>query len=116
MTNMEDILTRFKSVDAVLCFSDFNALGASDAIIARGKQKNIIIGSIDGLQETAELMKDGKTPIVVTVAQDPGMMARYAAQVAVEAATGKRVPITVSTWIANITKDNASEYLESFQK
>lgn len=115
MTNMEDILTRFPRVDAVLAFSDFNALGASDAIIARGKQKEIIIGSIDGLKETAQLMKAGKTPIVVTVAQDPAMMARYAAQVAYEAAIGQRVPITVSTWIANITQENAAEYLESFE-
>ncbi|MCL4517107.1 MAG: sugar ABC transporter substrate-binding protein [Firmicutes bacterium] len=115
MTNMEDILTRFPKVDAVLTFSDFNALGASDAIIARGKQKGIIIGSIDGLKETAQLMKAGKTPIVVTVAQDPAMMARYAARVAYEAATGERVPIAVSTWIADITPQNASEYLESFK-
>jgi len=113
MTNMEDILTRFPDINAVLCFSDFNALGASDAIIARGKQNDIIIGSIDGLIETSQLMKEGKVPIVVTVAQDPAMMARYAAQVAYEAATGNRVPNMVSTWVENITVDNVDEYLKS---
>jgi len=115
MTLMEDIITRFPNVKAVLCFSDGNALGAADAIIARGKLGSIIVGSIDGMAEVAQLMIQGKTPIKVSVAQDPSMMARYAAQVAYEAASGMRVPNTIATWVQNITAENAAAYLKSIQ-
>lgn len=114
MNNMEDILTAFPQVDAVLGFSDFNALGAADAIIARNLQDQIIIGSIDGLEETARLMLNEGFPIIVTVAQDPKMMAKYSALVAYEAGKGNRVPNSINTWIKAITPDNAEEYLEEF--
>lgn len=114
MKNMEDILTAFPELAAVMGFSDNNSLGASDAIISRGLQGKIIVGSIDGMQEVATLMLDKDFPIIVSVAQDPNMMANYAALIAYEAAIGNRVPDSVNTWIKEITPDNAEEYLKSF--
>lgn len=115
MKLMEDIITTFQEVDGVLGFSDFNSLGAADAVISLGLQGKIFIGSIDGIEEVATLMLQENFPIIVSVAQDPNMMARYSALVAYEAATGNRVPITISTWIKEITPENAKEYLESFK-
>lgn len=114
MKNMEDILTAFPEIVAVMGFSDNNSLGAADAIISMGLQGKIIVGSIDGMQEVATLMLDKDFPIIVSVAQDPNMMANYAALIAYEAAIGNRVPDSVNTWIKEITPDNAEEYLKSF--
>jgi len=113
MNNMEDILTTFPDVVAVFGFSDGNSLGAADAIISRGLQNKILIGSIDGMQEVAKLMLGKDFPIIISIAQDPRQMAKYAALVAYEAAIGNRVPASINTWIKAVIPDNAEEYLNS---
>lgn len=114
MNNMEDILTTFPDIVAVFGFSDNTSLGASDAITARGLRDKIIIGSIDGEEESTRLMVAEKDfPIKISVAQDPWMMAKYSALVAYEAAIGNKVPVSINTWIKPITPDNAQEYLDT---
>ena len=116
MNYMEDILTTFKEVDAVLTYSDFHSTGAADAIISRNLQNQIIIGSIDGTEEVARLMLGKNYPIIVTIAQDPKMMAKWSVLVAYEAAIGNKVPVIISTWLKGITPDNAEEYLSELSE
>jgi len=117
MKVMEDLLVTFPKIDGVLGFCDNTSLGASDAIISAGLQNQIIIGSIDGMTEVVKLILSGgkNFPIIITVAQDPSMMAKYAALVAFEAASGNKVPTSINTWVGGITSNNAEEYLKSLK-
>ena len=68
MANMEDWLTAYDTIDAVICHNDSMALGCADAIEAAGKTGQIMVFGIDGLPEGCWYVDQGK--MTGTVIQD----------------------------------------------
>ena len=69
-TMTENYITGFDELDTVVCFSDNFALGSINAIEAAGKQDQIRVLSVDGMQIGFDAIKDGS--LQVTVLQTPG--------------------------------------------
>ena len=69
-TMTENYITGFDELDTVVCFSDNFALGSINAIEAAGKQDQIRVLSVDGMQIGFDAIKDGS--LQATVLQTPG--------------------------------------------
>jgi len=63
------------SIKAVWAAWDEPAIGATQAIIAAGREKEIVVAGIDGTSQAVELIKKG-SPLIATVSQDFGGMAK----------------------------------------
>lgn len=62
------------SIQAVWAGWDEPAIGATQAIIAAGRQNEIVVAGVDGTSQAIELIEKG-TPLIATVSQDfEGMM------------------------------------------
>jgi len=62
------------SIQAVWAGWDEPAIGATQAIIAAGRQNEIVVAGVDGTSQATELIEKG-TPLIATVSQDfEGMM------------------------------------------
>ncbi len=110
---MEDLLTAHPDINAVLAENDSMALGAMRAIQDAGKaDKNILVfAAADGQKEAVKLIGEGKYG--ATGLNDPALIGKMAADLAVKAAKGQ-VPagypkITYTPPVA-ITKANAAQY------
>ena len=110
---MEDLLTAHPDINAVLAENDSMALGAMRAIQDAGKaDKNILVfTAADGQKEAVKLIGEGKYG--ATGLNDPALIGKMAADLAVKAAKGQ-VPsgypkITYTPPVA-ITKANAAQY------
>jgi ribose transport system substrate-binding protein len=110
---MEDLLTAHPDINAVLAENDSMALGAMRAIQDAGRaDKNILVfAAADGQKEAVKLIGEGKYG--ATGLNDPALIGKMAADLAVKAAKGQ-VPagypkITYTPPVA-ITKANAAQY------
>ncbi len=106
---MESILQSNPEIDAVFCANDAMAMGAYQALVAAGKDKDVKIFGFDGADDIVKLIAEGK--IVATGMQFPKVMATTAAEYADEWLKGKRefqqkLPVAVEL----VTKENVSEY------
>ncbi|WP_369018693.1 substrate-binding domain-containing protein [Thermatribacter velox] len=63
------------SIKAVWAAWDEPAIGATQAIIAAGREKEIVVAGIDGTSQAIELIKKG-SPLIATVSQDFVAMAK----------------------------------------
>jgi ribose transport system substrate-binding protein len=106
---MESILQANPEIDAVFCANDAMAMGAYQALVAAGKDKDVRVFGFDGADDVVKLIAEGK--IVATGMQFPKTMATTAAEYADEWLKGKRefqqkLPVAVEL----VTKDNVSDY------
>jgi ribose transport system substrate-binding protein len=106
---MEAILQANPDLNAVFCGNDAMAMGAYQALIAAGKDKQVKVFGFDGADDVVKLIAEGK--IAATGMQFPKLMARTAAEYADEYIQGKRdfqqkIPVKVDL----VTKDNVSKY------
>ena len=85
---MESILQAHPDIDAVFCANDAMAMGAYQALVAAGKDKDVKVFGFDGADDVVKLIAEGK--IVATGMQFPKTMARTAAEYADEWLKGKR--------------------------
>lgn len=95
---MESMLQSNPYIDAVFCGNDAMALGAFQAVQSAGKLDKIKVFGFDGADEVVEKIRAGK--ITATGMQYPKIMAKTAAEYAVEYFKGKRdfpqhVPVSV---------------------
>jgi ribose transport system substrate-binding protein len=106
---MESILQAHPDVDAVFCANDAMAMGAYQALVAAGKDKDVKVFGFDGADEVVKLIAEGK--IVATGMQFPKTMARTAAEFADEWLKGKRdFPQKVPVAVELVTIDNVADY------
>ena len=106
---MESILQAQPNIDAVFCANDAMAMGAYQALVAAGKDKDVKVFGFDGADEVVKLIAEGK--IVATGMQFPKTMARTAAEYADEWLKGKRdFPQKVPVAVELVTKDNVADY------
>lgn len=106
---MESILQAHPNIEAVFCANDAMAMGAYQALVGAGKDKDVKVFGFDGADEVVKLIGEGK--IVATGMQFPKTMARTAAEYADQWLKGKRdfqqkVPVAVEL----VTIDNVANY------
>jgi ribose transport system substrate-binding protein len=86
---MQAYLTRFPSIQGVFTINDEQAIGANLAA-EQGKRSEMKIASVDGSPEVVGMLRDGKSRIVVSAAQDPYQMGAEAIRIGWEIVGGKR--------------------------
>ena len=106
---MESILQAHPNIKGVFCGNDSMAMGAYQALVTAGKDKDVKVFGFDGADDVVKSIAEGK--IVATGMQFPKKMARQSAEFADEYIKGKRdfaqkiaVPVEV------VTKENVSKY------
>jgi ribose transport system substrate-binding protein len=105
---LEAILQANPVIDGVFCGNDAMAMGAYQALVAAGKDKQVKVFGFDGAEDAVKLIAEGK--IVATGMQFPKLMARTAAESADKYLKGKRdfpqkTPVAVElVYEANVGK------------
>jgi len=106
---MEAILQANPDLNAVFCGNDAMAMGAYQALVAAGKDKQVKVFGFDGADDVVKLIAEGK--IAATGMQFPKLMARTAAEYADEYIKGKRdFPQKIPVKVDLVTPDNAGKY------
>ncbi len=98
MEVMESLLQAHPDINAVFCGNDAMAMGAHRALIAAGKDKQVMVFGFDGAKDVIDEIRAGR--IVATGMQFPKTMAKMAAEFADQYLKGKRdfpqkVPVAV---------------------
>ena len=107
---MESILAAQPDITAVFCGNDAMAMGAYQALLAAGKEKNVKVFGFDGADDVVGAIKDGK--IAATGMQFPQVMANTAAIYADEYFKGKRdFPEKMPVAVEMVIKDNVGNYM-----
>lgn len=109
MSVMENILTSHPDLRAVFATNDQMALGAMEAIAARGLTGKIVLVGFDATYEAVRAVQAGQ--LHATVAGYPERMGRRAVEEAIKAARGHPVEKHVDIGTALVTADNAGEHL-----
>ncbi|MGH7951380.1 MAG: D-ribose ABC transporter substrate-binding protein [Limisphaerales bacterium] len=107
---MQAILQAHPDLNAVFCGNDAMAMGAYQALVAAGKDKQVKVFGFDGADDVIKLIAEGK--IAATGMQFPKLMARTAAEFADEYIKGKRdFPQKIPVAVELVTKDNVGKYV-----
>jgi ribose transport system substrate-binding protein len=89
MSAMENILTANPDIQGVYAYNDDNALGASDAIFAAKKDKDVVVTGVGGTAPALEAVKQGK--ILATVDIFPKDEGKLVIKTAVRALKGEKI-------------------------
>ena len=103
---MQNILTANPDIAGVFCQNDEMALGAVQAIKARGLSDKVAIVGIDGSPDAITAIKAGE--MYATVAQQPDIMGQLGVASAVEILNGQTPPKQIDVPLKTVTKANAS--------
>jgi ABC-type sugar transport system substrate-binding protein len=104
---MEDILSSKPTVKGVFAANDLMALGAAEAVKARGK-KGILIVGFDAIPEAAKAIQSGS--LAASVAQNPANMGKFGVENALKLLQGKTIPKRIDTGTTLVSKANAAMY------
>jgi len=102
-TVFQNMLEAHPEVDAVFSCNDMMALGAVEAIAARGKTGKIKVVGYDAVEDARKAIRDGA--ILASVAQFPSEMGRVAIESADKILKGQPVPAEQLVRIDLVTKD-----------
>lgn len=105
---MEDILTSKPTVKGVFAANDLMALGAAEAVKARGKAGQVLLVGFDAIPEAAQAILKGE--MAASVAQNPSNMGKFGVENALKALQGKSVAKRIDTGTILVTKKNAQQY------
>lgn len=109
MSVMENVLTSNAQLDAVFATSDQMALGALEAIAARGRAGRVEVVAFDAGKEVLTLIQSGR--IGAAVAQRPFEMGRRAVEAAARVLRGQTIERRIDTGTALVTAANVQEFL-----
>jgi ribose transport system substrate-binding protein len=106
---LEAILQAQPDIHAVFCGNDAMAMGAYQALVSAGKDKQVKVFGFDGADDVVKLIAEKK--IEATGMQFPKVMAQKAAEFADEYIKGKRdfqqkIPVKVEL----VTPENVGKY------
>lgn len=110
LTVMENILTAHPEVKGVFCTNDQMALGAMEALEARGQRGKVLIVGFDATKEAVQAAVDGK--LAGTVAQNPRAMGQKGVEAALAVLAGQAVDKRIDTGTELVTAENAAKYLK----
>ncbi|HXT13671.1 MAG TPA: D-ribose ABC transporter substrate-binding protein [Candidatus Angelobacter sp.] len=106
---MQSILQAHPNIKAVFCGNDAMAMGAYQALVSAGKDKQVKVFGFDGADEVVRMIAEGK--IAATGMQFPKTMARKSAEFADEYIKGKRdFPQKVPVAVELVTPENVAKY------
>lgn len=106
---MDSILQAHPNIKAVFCGNDAMAMGAYQALVSAGKDKQVKVFGFDGADDVVKMIAEGK--IAATGMQFPKTMARKSAEFADEYIQGKRdIPQKVPVPVELVTAENVSKY------
>jgi ribose transport system substrate-binding protein len=105
LTVMQNILTAHPDITGVFAQNDEMALGAVQAIKAKGKAGKVFVVGVDGIADAVTAVKAGD--MYATVAQQPDMMGKLAVEAAIKLAKGQSVAAKEDVPLKVITKANA---------
>ncbi|MEI6193428.1 MAG: D-ribose ABC transporter substrate-binding protein [Verrucomicrobiota bacterium] len=106
---MESILQAHPNIKAVFCGNDAMAMGAYQALVSAGKDKQVKVFGFDGADDVVKSIAEGK--IAATGMQFPKTMARKSAEFADEYIKGKRdFPQKVPVPVELVTQENVGKY------
>jgi ribose transport system substrate-binding protein len=106
---MESMLQGHPNIKAVFCGNDAMAMGAYQALVAAGKDKQVKVFGFDGADDVVRLIAEKK--IEATGMQFPKTMARKSAEFADEYIKGKRdFPQKVPVAVELVTQENVAKY------
>ena len=108
LTVMENILTAHPDLRAVFATNDQMALGAVEAISARGLQGKIAVIGFDATAEAVEAIGTGR--MSASVAQRPFEMGRRSVEAALALLDGRPVEPRIDTGTELVTAANAASY------
>jgi ribose transport system substrate-binding protein len=106
LTVMENILTAHPNLKGVFATNDQMALGAMEAIEARGKRGTIKIIGFDATDEAVQATVEGR--LAGTVAQNPRLMGQRAVEAALAVLAGRPVEARIDTGTELVTAANAA--------
>ena len=111
MEVLESILQAHPDIVAVFCGNDSMAMGAWQAVLSAGKEKQIKVFGFDGQDDVLKSIADGN--IIATGMQSPALMATTAAEYADRFLRGdsdfsRKIPIAVDL----VTSSNVKDYLK----
>lgn len=105
---MEDLLTSKPTLKGVFSANDLMALGAAEAVKARGKTGQILIVGFDAIPEAAKAITAGQ--LAASVAQNPSNMGKFGVENALKILRGQTIAKRIDTGTVLVTKQNASQY------
>jgi ribose transport system substrate-binding protein len=106
---MDTILQGNSTIDAIFCGNDAMAMGAYQALVAAGKDKEVKVFGFDGADDVVKSIAEGK--IVATGMQFPKLMARTAAESAHKYLEGEReFPQKIPVAVELVHQGNASKF------
>lgn len=107
---MESILQANPTIDAVFCGNDGMAMGAYQALVSAGKEKNVKVFGFDGAEDV--ITSIGEKKVTATGMQFPKVMAETAAIFADEYIKGKRdFPQKIPVAVELVTEKNIDHYI-----
>ena len=110
MSVIENVLTAHPEIEAVFATSDQMALGALEAIAARGRTGKVELVAFDAGREVLNQIQAGR--IGAAVAQRPFEMGRQSVEAAARAIRGEPVESRIDTGTALVTAENVAEFLQ----
>ena len=117
-TVMNNFLTKYNNIDAVLCHNDAMAEGAAEAVKAGGKQGKIQVWGCDGESKMLTYIEQGLcTGTVYTNCKDQGVLTAQMAMYAIgagTAGTASSTPIVKMSPIL-VTKSNVSSITQDMR-
>jgi len=112
MAVTENILTAFPDIDGIFAANEPGAIGASQAILARGLAGKVKIVGFDAAPNEIDALK--KNIIQALIVQNPFKMGYLGVKYAVDVIHGKKVPERVNTGVTIVTNENL--YNDEIQK
>lgn len=110
MEVMESILQAHPGINAVFCGNDGMAMGAYQALVSAGKDKQVKVFGFDGAADVVEAI--GENKIAATGMQFPKVMAETAAEFADEYIKGRRdFPQKIPVGVELVTSKNIGYYI-----
>ena len=110
LTVMENILTAHPNIKGVFATNDQMALGAMEALEARGLRGKVKIVGFDATKEAVQATVEGR--LAGSVAQNPFMMGQRGVEAALDALDGMPVVKRIDSGSELVTAANAAKYLK----
>ena len=106
----EDWLQKYPDISAIAAENDNMGMGALNAVINAGRKDDIVIISVDAIEDAKLSVKAGE--LDATVLQDANGQGKGSVDVAFKIANGDTYEKNTSIPFVLITKDNVDQYLE----
>jgi ribose transport system substrate-binding protein len=107
----ENLLAKYKDINAIFCENDSMCLGAQKAVKDAGRSKDIFLAAVDGQKEALKQILDG-TNYGVTGLNNSDKIGRMGFHRIVDVLNRKQVEKDTVVPSPQITKDNAQQYYD----